>query len=254
MRFIATIVLLLSVAACTSNYNATLYPYQDNRSQLQNSEIRQVMIATSNYGIPSRHYLTRYEAFVDSQLQNYLKHNGFVVQGNKGFEQQWKQAEDRLGPLFNVSTGQKTQAYDEAIRATASHIFSLNPNLQALIFTDLIESPVQYQMASKRFAEWHGTRRRVKLEGIGENIPEYFDWTVKLDAISIEITMINRDNDILFHSIGGIQVAQALVLGNNSAAFKRRNDLLENAKEINEGIALALHPLIKMKNYPQKPE
>lgn len=251
MRFFALLILLLTIAACSTSYNATLYPFQDNRGQFASGKIQHVMIATSNYGLPSRHYLTRYESAIDEHVQTYLKKHGFTVHGNKSFEQQWKYAQERLGPVFNATTGQKTQVYDEAIKSAASQVFANNPTLEAIIFTDLIETPVQYQMASQRYADWHGVRRRVKMEGIGDGVPEHFDWSEKLDAISLSITVLNRNLDMIFHSIGGIQVAQALVLGNNSANFRRRNDLLVNTNEINEAIALSLHPFIPMKNYPQ---
>ena len=252
MRIFTLLISLLTLAACSTSYNATLYPYQDNRSQFAKSSLQHLMIASSNYGLPSRHYLTRFESTTDEYVQAYLKKHGKMVHGNKSFEQQWKNAQDRFGPVFNATTGQKTQVYDEALAYAASQVFANNPSLEAIIFTDLIETPVQYQLASKRYADWHGVRRRVKLEGIGEGIPENFDWSEKLDGISLGITIINRELNVVFHSVGGIQVAQALMLGNNTAHFKRRNDLFNNANEINEAIALAFHPFITMKNYPSQ--
>lgn len=251
MRFLTVIILLAGLFGCSSNISKnTLYPYIDNRVNANQSTISRVMIASVNLGIPSRHYLTNHAAAVDRQVEAYLKKHGITVLSNKPFEQQWKNAEERYGALFNSMTGELTASHPHALQDSLSAVFSNNPNLDAVIFTDLIETRLQYQQASQRYTEWHGVQRRLKVEGVGEGIPTVFDWSYPVEGISIAISIYNRQHQLVFHSVGGIQVAQAIVLGNTSAEFRRRRDLLANEKEVLEGIQLAFHPFITMKKYP----
>lgn len=253
MRFWTIIVLLFCLAACSATYNATIYPYIDKR-QAASPALHNVMLASVNLGIPSRHYLASHEEAIDEQLQAYLKKHDYTVQGNKGFQQQWKNAEQRYGTLFNPATGQQTAAHTQALQDVLQAVFTNHPTLDAIIFTDLIETPVYYQSASRRFAEWHGVHRSVKVEGIGTGVNDSFNWAEPVDAISIAVSVFDRQQNLVFHSVGGIQVVQALFIGNNTAEFRRRNDLLINNKEIMEGIELALHPLIPMDDYPAPPQ
>lgn len=253
MRLLLAIILSLGLAACSKNLaKHTLYPYTDNRATLAEQNIKNVMIATINLGIPSRHYLTTSEQYIDEQLSQYLKAHHINVIGNRAFEQQWKNAERSHGATYNNLTGQKTSAFEPALTQTINAIFTNYPSLDAIIFTDLIEIPIKYQQAAQRYAEWHGVRRRIKVEGIGEGVLSNFNWEQEVDAISLSVAIVNREQQLVFQSAGGIQVAQALILGTKSAEFNRRNDLLNNIKEIEQAIKIALHPVIPMKGYPKK--
>ena len=255
MRFLSVVILLAGLFGCSSNISKnTLYPYIDNRVHVDKPAISQVMIASVNLGVPSRHYLTKYSDAVDRQIEAYLKKHEIRTVSNKPFEQQWKNAEERYGVLFNSISGELSSNHPNALKDSLDAVFANNPHLDAVVFTDLIETNLQYQEASQRYAEWHGVQRRLKIEGVGEGIPITFDWSYPVEGISIAISIYNRQHQLVFHSVGGIQVAQAIVLGNTSAQFRRRRDLLANEKEILEGIQLAFHPFISMKKYPQTPQ
>lgn len=248
MRFFFIGLCSLILAACSSHTNqATLYPYLDKTSQPS----KQVMIATINYGLPSRNYLVAHEAFIDEEIRNYLKKQGVQVVSSKIFAQQWHNATQRYGHLYNALSGEKTHFFAQALDDTLTTIFQQHPQLEAILFTDLIETPLLYEQASKRHAQWHGVQRRIKIEGIGEGVSTNFNWSEQVTGISLLSTLINRDKEVIFQSAGGIQVAEALVLSNSHASFQRRQDLLLNKKEIAEGIALSLHPWITMRKYPQ---
>ena len=139
---------------------------------------------------------------------------------------------------------------DIALKESINKVFDQNPSLDAVIFTELISIKTTYQNNATRTAQWHGVTRKVKVQGLGEGVNDSFNWSQPVDAISVSIYVFNRDQNLILHSIGGIQVAQALELQNKRAIFKRRKDLLINEEEILEGVSLALYPLISMKNYP----
>lgn len=241
----------LTIAACSSIKSPdTLYPFVDHRAKLNSPDIKRVMLATVNYGLPSRQYLQSHEQNIDEYIAQYLKKQQLHVYSSKPFEQLWRQAENEHGTLYNRTTGQNTQAHQLAYQQTLTTLFANNPNIDAIIFTDLIEIPIRYQYATQRNAEWHGVQRRIKVEGLGEGAPIDFNLAQEIDAISLAITVVDRQQRIIFKSIGGIQVAQALVLGNKTTSFQKRRDLLSSKKDIQQAIEIAFHPLIKMKGYP----
>jgi len=56
----------------------------------------------------------------------------------------------------------------------------------------------------------------------------------------------------VFSGEGGMEVTDA-VDTRSGTAFVRRRDVLENENHIDEGLAIALHPAIPMKNWPGNP-
>lgn len=250
-RFCIISLFLFGIVACSSNhYNPTVYSYEFN-PDLAKKLNKQVMISPINYDKPSRHYLTEHEEPVDDTVKKYLKNSGYTVIPNKSFKSLWKKSEIEFGSPYNPSTGEMTSGFKPALQSTLQTLFKQNPQLDAVIFTDLIEVPVQYSNASKKIAQWNGVHRKVKVEGVGEDLTDEFNWSHAVDGISIVIHVVNRDQQLVQHSIGGMQIAQSIKLNNKNAKFSRRNDLLAHENEILEGVQLALHPWIIMKDYPQ---
>jgi hypothetical protein len=244
------ILALLFMTACTTNsYNPSTYPYQYN-SVLAQKPVKQVMILPINFNKPSRHYLEKYEAPIDEYVKSYLKNAEYTVMANKTFQAIWRKALLEFGNVYNPTTGEMTSAFKPALESALKNLYQQNPLLDAVIFTDLIETPVHYRNSSSRIAEWNGVRRKIKVEGIDDALTEEFNWTQTVDGISIGIHVFNRDQQLIQHSIGGIQTAQALKMSNKNARFSRRNDLLIDEDEINEGVQLGFHPFIIMKKYP----
>lgn len=214
------------------------------------------MIAPINFGVPSRLYLQSHKQTTDQYVMQYLKKHHVHVYSNKPFEQLWHNAEAEFGLLFNRTTGKNTLAHQQAFTKTLQTLFDNNPRLDAIVFTDLIEVPLSYQQSLQRKAEWHGVERRIKIEGIGEGTGMSFTLEQgadqEIDALSLMITVIDRQQQMIFQSIGGIQIAQALVAGNKGSSLNRRRDLLNSKKEITHAIKIAFHPFFEMKGYPKE--
>ena len=247
-RFLLPAIVVLLLTACSStNYNPTVYDYQINTDILDQSSSKNIMIAPVNFSIPSRYYLKKHEKRIDGLVKDYLKEHDYKITSNRSFLNHWKRSEGKFGDTFNPSTGLMTEAHQPVLLDTIEKTFKSNSKLDYIIFTDIIEQDVKYN--NKKIAIWSGVRRKLKTEGTGDGVPPSFDWNVTLDGLSIATYVVDRQQQLVFHSVGGIQVAQALLLKSN-ARFKRRNDLLHKDKEILEGIALALHPMIPMGDYP----
>ena len=68
----------------------------------------------------------------------------------------------------------------------------------------------------------------------------------------MRIAWFNTELERIFSGEGGMDVTDA-VDTRSGTAFVRRRDVLENENHIDEGIALAFHPIITMKNWPGNP-
>lgn len=251
-RLIVIFFYTLILSACSfNNYNSSVYSYQYN-PKLVTKPIKTVMILPINFYSPSRHYLQKHEALVDDSVKSYLKQHDYTLLSQRSFQSLWQHNQIEYGNTYNPSTGELTDAFKPALEKTLQQLFDQHPTLDAVIFTDLIEQPLQYSNASKKSAQWNGVMRKVKIEGVGEDVTEEFDWKKVVSGISISAHVLNRKQELIQHSIGGIQIAQSIKLNNKKAKFGRRSDILVSEKEISEGIALAFHPWIAMKNYPGK--
>ena len=68
----------------------------------------------------------------------------------------------------------------------------------------------------------------------------------------MRIAWFNMELERIFSGEGGMDVTDA-VDTRSGTAFVRRRDVLENENHIDEGLAIALHPAIPMKNWPGDP-
>lgn len=245
---------LLIVACSQVNYNPTVYDNQYNEGAAAKKNIKHIMIAPINFDKPSRYYLQKEAGHIDVNIKQYLEANGYRVVSSRAFSQQWKKKERQYGTLYDPTTGKHTRVFKQALAEVMENVFSKSPKLDAILFSDLVTSKVHYSDMSTHTAQWDGVTRRLKVQGLGTGLIDDVDWQKLVDGISLVTYIFTRDNELLQHGVGGIQIAQALQLNNNSGTFKRRRDLLSNNKEVDEAVQLALHPFVVMPNYPQKPQ
>lgn len=232
------------------NYNPTAIDYKIDESVVKSKDFTQVMIAPINIGKPSRKYLESSEAFIDRRVKDYLEQNGFEVVSNKPFESRWQQALRKYGQVYDPSTGKFSRYYQSALAETLTQVFEGLPNLDGVIFTDLVEREIMFTDGMQHIARWDGVQRKPKLEGTGEGVPADFSWQQNVEAASLAVNVFDRSLKNVFQSAGGLDITQALNL--RDAKFVRRKDVLENETNIDEGIRLALHPLIVMEDYPSR--
>ena len=242
-RIAIGIAALSFIVACgTNNYKPNSYDYQLNKEALQKETIKSVLIADINYLQPSRRYLNKKADFVDAQLEQFLLNRNVKVISNRVFTRQWDKKKTRFGNTYDANTGQQTSHFTSALTATLEQVFTSRPQLDAIIFTDLLSVSIEDAQSSMRTVQWHGVSRKVKVQGLGDGNEANIDWIKSINGISLAVHIINREQQQVLENVGGIQVAQTLNLQNKFTKLKRRKDLLQNENEIEEGIQLALQP------------
>lgn len=252
---LAALGLLVLIAACssTANYNPTVFPYEIESERLQQQPVRRVVIANVNLGGPSRLYLQELEPRIDKMVEQYLEANGIAVLPQRKFEQQWKTAVRAYGNPYDPTSGKVNEkAFVQALMSVRDALRQ-SDDIDAIVFTDLLEQEVAFSGGLKHLARWHGVSRKPTLQGPGDGVSADFDWNRSANAASLRVTIYDMELRRLFISLGGLDTTEAIDTRSSSGRFVRRRSILENEAHLEEGIALAFHPFIAMKGYPGAP-
>ena len=255
MRQLIVLGLAVTLLGCASGggYNPTTANNELNQQVLDKGEIRTIVIANVNIGAPSRNYVERAELMIDGRVASYFRSAGYKVLSQREFAQRWENAKLIYGDPVDPTTGRvNTKTFVQMINAVRDQMREKTP-VDAFVFTDLIEHEVNIAAGMNRVTRFHGVTRKPTLKGPGDGVSAEFDWGMPIDAISLRVSVYDIDLDQLFVGIGGIDLSDAIDTRTGNG-WVRRKDILENEDFIDEGIQLALHPLIPMKNWPgQKP-
>ena len=211
-----------------------------------------VVIASVNLGGPSRNYLEKRESFVDSRVQEYLEDAGYEVRAQREFSQRWNNAVLIYGDPIDPTTGRVNQkSFIQIVQAVRDQLRD-QTDIGSIVFTDIIEKDVYYEQGLNRVTRFDGVTRKPAVQGAGSGVTAEFDWSRPVAAATMRIAWFNMELDRIFSGEGGMDVTDA-VDTRSGTAFVRRRDVLENENHIDEGIALAFHPIITMKNWPGNP-
>ncbi len=257
-RFIAFLLAPAAAAlmvACSTapSYNSTAFPYEIDAERLASTDIKRVVIAPVNIGNPSRSYLQDHEQRIDSMVGDYLEDNGYKVVSSRLFEQKWNTANRIYGDVYDPTTGEVNRKTFALTLLNVRDELMKTENIDAIVFTDVLEQEVTFSGGLNHVARWHGVTRKPVLQGPGDGVSSAFDWSRPLTAASLWVSVYDMDLQRLFTSIGGLDTTQAIDTRSSSGRFVRRRSMLESDGHLNEGIELAFHPFIPMKKYPGLP-
>ena len=211
-----------------------------------------VVIASVNLGGPSRNYLKKRESFVDARVQEYLEDAGYEVRAQREFSQRWNNAVLIYGDPIDPTTGRVNQkSFIQIVQAVRDQRRD-QTDIGSIVFTDIIEKDVYYEQGLNRVTRFDGVTRKPAVQGAGSGVTAEFDWSRPVAAATMRIAWFNMELERIFSGEGGMDVTDA-VDTRSGTAFVRRRDVLENENHIDEGIAIALHPIIAMKKWPGNP-
>jgi hypothetical protein len=248
----ALLAVLALLVACsgTPTYNATTFPYQIDQAKLDAHPIKTVVIAHVNLGTQSRNYLEKEAPRIDAQVSSYLKENGYKVLPQRKFEQHWNTAERAFGNPVDPTSGKLNRKTFALIMHQVRDEMQESENLDAFIFTDLIEFEVAFSGGLKHLARWDGVTRTPTMQGPGDGVSTEFDWNMQAAVASLQVTIYNMELEPVFSSRGGIDATDAIDSRSSSGRYIRRRHILDNKSSIEEGIQLAFYPFISSKDWP----
>ena len=254
MRRFLLITAIAVLAACASHggLNLVMPTYKINTEALQKHPIKKVVIASANVsGEPTRYYLQNAAAHVDELVKRYLQEHSYTVAPNYVFENAWNQAIHTYGDMYDPTTGKVDPTTYRAVMYTAFKMIKDTTDIDAVIFTDVVEQNAAHDIGLDHLAQWDGVSRKPKFASAGaDSVPEDFDWSQNIKVASLVITIYSTSLEGLFSSRGGLDVLQAIDSKGGDTTFARRKHVLDADDNIEEGIEIAFHPFIKMKGYP----
>jgi hypothetical protein len=255
IRTLILSLLACAIAACSGSpaYNPSVFPYEINEEELAKSRPKRVVIATVNLGGPSRSYLEEMEPTIDKAVADYLEENGFRIVPQRRFEQQWKTALRIYGDPVDPTSGRVNQKTFTLALVSVRDALQKSGDVDAIVFTDIIERDINFSGGLKHLARWDGVSRKPSLQGPGEGVSADFDWNKSAKGASLWVNVYNMELQRVFTSIGGMDTTEAIDTRSASGEFVRRRSLLESEANVREGVELAFHPFIQMKNYPGNP-
>jgi len=245
--------LLLFACSGTPTYNPTTFPFEIDREKLTARKVDTVVIAHVNLGGFSRNYLEKEAPRIDGYVSTYLKENGFKVLPQREFTQHWNTAVRAFGDPVDPTTGKVNMKTFAQIMQSVRDQMAKTSDLDAFIFTDLVELEVSFSGGLKHLARWDGVSRKPSLQGPGTGVSADFDWNMLAAVASIQISIYDIELQRLFASRGGMDATEAIDSRSSTGRFIRRRNILENKENVMEGIQLAFHPFIEMKDWPGNP-
>jgi hypothetical protein len=244
---------VLTACAGTPTYNPTVYEFQINEETLAENPVRTVVIPHINLGAPSRNYLDAEAPRIDARLASHLKDNGYIVLPQRDFQQHWSTAVRAYGDPVDPTTGRVNMKTFAQIMQSVRDRFRETSDLDAFVFTDMIELDVPFSSGLKHVARWHGVARRPSMQGPGNGVSADFDWSVPASVASIQVSIFDMELKRVFLSVGGLDATDAIDARSSSGRFTRRRSMLENESFLDEGISIALHPFIVYEDWPGNP-
>ena len=163
------------------------------------------------------------------------------------FKSIWRGAVRKHGEPYDLETGLRKKLVLEAILFDVIEAVNEQNLADAVLFTDLLERNVFLPGRSDRKAQWDGVSRSPRLSAPG-GIPEDFNWSQPITAASLMVVLYSSDQRFLFQSAGGLELTREIDIRSKGRLVRRKN-LFSNNAQIKEGVAIALHPLVKLEGY-----
>ena len=249
----ATVSALLVACAGTPTYNPTTFPFEINEEILAANPVKTVVITHVNLGGVSRNYLEKEAPRIDADVTAYLRENGFKVLSQREFKQHWNTAVRAFGDPVDPTSGKVNMKTFAQIMQSVRDQMVKSSDLDAFIFTDLVELEVSFSGGLKHLARWDGVSRKPSLQGPGSGVSADFDWNMQAAVASIQISIYDINLQRLFAGRGGMDATEAIDTRSSAGRYVRRRSILENEDNVMEGIRLAFHPFIVMEDWPGNP-
>lgn len=249
----ASVSALLVACAGTPTYNPTTFPFEINEEVLAANPVKTVVITHVNLGGISRNYLEKEAPRIDTDVTAYLRENGFKVLSQREFKQHWNTAVRAFGDPVDPTSGKVNMKTFAQIMQSVRDQMVKSSDLDAFIFTDLVELEVSFSGGLKHLARWDGVSRKPSLQGPGSGVSADFDWNMQAAVASIQISIYDINLQRLFAGRGGMDATEAIDTRSSKGRYVRRRSILENEDNVMEGIRLAFHPFIEMEDWPGNP-
>lgn len=245
-----SLLLVFAVASCQSfKNNETTYRYTFKQKEFEALNINRIVISHENLGKPSRHYMQADSAKIDKTIKKQLEEGGFDVVDNSAFKSIWRGAVRKHGSPYDDQTGRVNKRALEAVLFDTLKAVREQNLADAVVFSDLIEREVLFTGRGQRQAKWDGVARSPRIKSASGQLSADFNWNQSVAAASLLLVLYDNQGQFLFKGAGGIDVTREIDPSSGGGRFVRRKQIFSNQNNIDEGVSLALHPLVPLEGY-----
>jgi hypothetical protein len=223
------------------------YKYDYNR--MMSNEIKSVIITPLDMirERPKRMSVQQIDK-IDSMLAHYLEQNGIHVFSDSSLVSAWENESKKMGGFFDQTTGELIGSkINTCLTKSITQVRQKIPVDGTVLAQFIVRSA---QLAGDR-VYWDGCSR--KLFDPNKNFISEGSFSGKIDALSLQIKIFNRNNQLVFQNIGGIEFPYILSDPEDTKEFVWKDSLTLNQSDVYESICLAFHPFIKWVKYPKSP-
>lgn len=219
-----------------------------------------LLVAPVNLLDPVLLYMKPHHEMVRASIERYVESAGHTVVKSQVFVDTWHE----LLQGSNVELDPLSQQFDQdlynrmllnAIRTVAQ-----KTEVDAIVFPNVSETTV---MVSQSRGSWFGVERQVEIKNILEDKRNLrmanpnFIWNGSLNALSLNVDVVNSDGVLLYQGKAGLDFVQEVVAmpkdGNpyaydREARIQLKNNPLPMNQKLMESIQVSLQPLIGQSN------
>jgi hypothetical protein len=183
------------------------------------------------------------------QIVGYFERNKIDVVQDTTLKAKWHECVIKSGGMYDPISGKVNPSIFAKTLLTFIVDVSREDSVEAIIFPAVVSTTAYLY---DQFAYWDGVCREIIFNVAFQNVSTYnFSGT---DAgLSLKALIFTPQGDLIFKSLGGIELANEIVNNHNGKKSVLRNDLLRHFDWNDEAIQIAFHPFIKMKGYPHHP-
>lgn len=134
---------------------------------------------------------------------------GFDVVGDAEIQDLWAAAREAAGGFFDAITGRLD---DSKLRAARMHLFTQlrqRYDTSALVIPTIVQRSASFSMG---YAKWDGSTQPVSGAGSWLFNNSIFnpnlEYSGNLEALSLNLRILDRDDQVLFQGLGAVQLAQ----------------------------------------------
>jgi hypothetical protein len=185
---------------------------------------------------------------IDSMIAQYLEQNGIHVFSDSSLVSAWENETKKIGGFFDQTTGELIGSkINTCLTKSVTQVRQKIP-VDGTVLTQFIARSAQ--LAGDR-VYWDGCSR--KLFDPNKNFISEGSFSGKIDALSLQVMIFDRDNQLVFQNIGGIEFPYILSDPDDTKEFVWKDSLTFNPVDAFESICLVFHPFIKWAKYPKSP-
>lgn len=156
----------------------------------------------------------------------------------KLYEETMSQSSIAVGGIFSPVTGQVDKAKYKALLSVFIELINQRESVDIVIFPYITVRSAKLHGGT---AAWDGVVRRKVTSGANTHA---MSWSGTEKSLSLQLNTYTSAGNFLFTSFGGLTLPFVTRLTFSQAESSLREDMFDNAKDIAEGVDIALEPIL----------